>query len=343
MTQPIPHCPVCLTRAQILENVQGGVMVDCPRCGKIWLPMSGYIKHMSEALGNASTMPHARSRLSHLLRLLQDHRGTSAITIKSGIEDFQDWGLDKPMPSPAEQADNLILWIGQNQPSPSEWATDNIHAISSRIGTVINAKEADAGLMWIVKTLERKALLSFKSHPLTKAQTMYGTSSDVPTIDLQLTFDGWSHYETITKAHVESSTAFMAMKFDPEVMRVVDEHFKPAVTRTGFELRKLTDKQPAGLIDDQLRVSLRRAKFVIADLTHANNGAYWEAGFAEGLGRPVIYTCRAKEWKEEKTHFDTNHHLTVIWSPDDLDKACNELVNVIRATFPSEARQEDDA
>jgi nucleoside 2-deoxyribosyltransferase len=86
----------------------------------------------------------------------------------------------------------------------------------------------------------------------------------------------------------------MAMQFDSEMDRVVKDCFKPAVARTGFELRVLTDGQPAGSIDDQLRVALRTSRFVIADLTHDNNGAYWEAGFAEGLGRPVIYTCRSK-------------------------------------------------
>ena len=54
----------------------------------------------------------------------------------------------------------------------------------------------------------------------------------------------------------------------------------------------------AGLIDDRLRVEIRTSRFLIADLTHENAGAYWEAGFAEGLGKPVIYTC-------EKSKFDT--------------------------------------
>jgi hypothetical protein len=55
-------------------------------------------------------------------------------------------------------------------------------------------------------------------------------------------------------------------------------------------------------------------------VTHANNGADWEAGFAEGLGRPVIYTCRQEEWKERKVHFDTNHLATIIWDSGNLDK-----------------------
>jgi nucleoside 2-deoxyribosyltransferase len=103
----------------------------------------------------------------------------------------------------------------------------------------------------------------------------------------------------------------------------------------------LTDGQPAGLIDDQLRVALRTARFVIADLTHGNKGAYWEAGFAEGLGRPVIYTCRKKEWIDGKSHFDTSHLNTIISDPENLEDAETRLAATIRATLPAEAKMTD--
>jgi len=89
----------------------------------------------------------------------------------------------------------------------------------------------------------------------------------------------------------------MAMQFgDPLLNRVLAECFKPAVVRAGFTLRALTDGQGAGLIDNQIRAAIRSARFVVADLTHDNNGAYFEAGFAEGLGIPVIYTCEAAKF-----------------------------------------------
>jgi nucleoside 2-deoxyribosyltransferase len=122
-------------------------------------------------------------------------------------------------------------------------------------------------------------------------------------------------YEAFKRTQVESRTAFRAMQFDSEMDRVVKDCFKPAFARTGFELRVLTDGQPAGSIDDQLRVALRTSRFVIADLTHDNNGAYWEAGFSEGLGRPVIYTCRKQKWDAAKSHFDTSHLNTIILGP----------------------------
>ena len=69
----------------------------------------------------------------------------------------------------------------------------------------------------------------------------------------------------------------MAMKFgDAELNRVVSECFGPAVARTGFTLRRLTDEQPAGLIDNQLRAAILGARFLISDLTHGNQGAYWD-------------------------------------------------------------------
>src|SRR5215216_5295099 len=132
------------------------------------------------------------------------------------------------------------------------------------------------------------------------------------------------------------------MKFgDPELDGVVESCFKPAVSRTGFELRKLTDGQPAGLIDDQIRAAILSGRFVIADLTHGSHGAYWEAGFAEGLNLPVIYTCKKDAWQEKRTHFDTNHLLTIAWDPTNLKRAGDELAATIRATLRAEAKQTD--
>ena len=169
----------------------------------------------------------------------------------------------------------------------------------------------------------------------------YGTGSP-KTLEFRLYMAGWERYEALKHAQVESHTAFMAMQFgDEELNRVVSDCFKPAVEAAGFTLRDLRDGQRAGLIDDQLRVALRTARFVMADLTHGNNGAYWEAGFAEGLGRPVIYTCRKMEWKEGKSHFDTSHLNTIIWDPENLGDAATRLTATIRATLPAEAKMPD--
>lgn len=136
--------------------------------------------------------------------------------------------------------------------------------------------------------------------------------------------------------------AFMAMKFgDVQLDAVYRDHFKLAVEQTGFRLKRLDEEQQAGLIDDHLRNEIRQSKFLIADLTTHNKGAYWEAGFAEGLGKPVIYTCRKDDFESGSVHFDTNHHLIVIWEPNNLGVACAKLKDTIRATFPNESKLSD--
>jgi len=139
----------------------------------------------------------------------------------------------------------------------------------------------------------------------------------------------------------------MAMAFgDSELTMVLNNCFRKAVSETGFELRVLNDHehQRAGLIDDRLRTELKGARFLVVDLTLENGGAYWEAGYGEGLGKPVIYTCKKSVFEERRksgggTHFDTNHHLHILWDVSDLGSVIAELKACIRATIPEAQRE----
>jgi hypothetical protein len=167
---------------------------------------------------------------------------------------------------------------------------------------------------------------------------------------ITLSFDGWDRYEEIKRGKIYSRNAFMAMKFgDPLLDKVFLECFKPAIDKTGFDLLRLDEEPKAGSIDDRIRVEIMKARFLLADLTHGNQNAYWEAGYAEGLGKPVIYTCETKFFHGESpyentggTSFDTNHHLTVVWDENDFEKAAEMLKATIRATLPEDARMEDE-
>ena len=70
--------------------------------------------------------------------------------------------------------------------------------------------------------------------------------------------------------------------------------------------------------------------FLVADFTHGEGGArggvYFEAGFAYGLGIPVIYTCRAD--MVDKLHFDTRQYAHILWerSEDLRDALRNRIV-----------------
>lgn len=133
----------------------------------------------------------------------------------------------------------------------------------------------------------------------------------------------------------------MAMPFgDAELDAVYKECFKPAVEATGFDLWRLDEKPEAGIIDNNMVVAIRECRFLLAEVTHLNPGALWEAGFAEGAGKPVIYLCREKEWKDR--HFDIAYRQSVKWDRNAPEEAVRNLKAAVRATFPADAIMEDE-
>jgi len=233
------------------------------------------------------------------------------------------------VPSPQEQLENFILWMGVHQSSPG--------ASASYSDQVISAMGAldESGASFLIAHAKEKGWV-------TGAVTTYG-SGEQEYGPLQLTFDGWQYFYDLQRGHSASRVAVMAMKYgDPALDAIVRDHFRPAVAATGFQLKRIDEGQPAGLIDDRMRVEIRQSRFLISDLTDNNSGAYWEAGYAEGLGKPVIYTCRKDVHETNGTHFDTNHHLTVVWDPANIGEALEKLKATIRATLPEEAKLNDE-
>lgn len=212
--------------------------------------------------------------------------------------------------------------------------------VTPRLISAVGAVDA-TGLGFIVSEAVNRALINCHVQyvqPLRPSESQYLISP------MQLTIEGWLYFENLKRGLTASRIAFMAMGFgDPELDRIYQDHFVPAVALSRFKLKRLDEDQPAGLIDDRLRVEIRQSRFLVSDLTHRNPGAYWEAGYAEGLGKPVIYSCRRDVFEDKKAspHFDTNHHLMVIWDPANLQQAVAKLKSTIRATLPNEAMLSD--
>lgn len=159
-----------------------------------------------------------------------------------------------------------------------------------------------------------------------------------------LTLDGWERYEAERHGLVAGRYGFIAMKFGDAVLDAfVEETVKPAVRRCiRYDLVDLRDVPRAGVIDNILREQIRDTAFVLVDLTHDNCGAYWEAGYSEGLGKSVVYLCERAKFDKAKTHFDTNHSTTVLWSADKPDALRAELIATLRRSLNLFAPVEND-
>ncbi|MBI5685583.1 MAG: hypothetical protein HZC54_10930 [Verrucomicrobia bacterium] len=86
-----------------------------------------------------------------------------------------------------------------------------------------------------------------------------------------------------------------------------------------------------GKICDKIVSEIHDSAFLIADFIGHRGGVYFEAGYAMGLGLPVIWLCREDEI--DKAHFDTRQYNHIVWrEPADL---CEKLFSRIKATITS--------
>lgn len=319
------RCPVCREPVTGMQLRSSGMnfRYHCPRCGPYSLTSSAQ-SILGGAVGESE---EARAKISYALYRMTK-REPWALLNSSHIEHILGTTV---LPRPQEQLENLVLWLGERQANTGakmELTVDIFPALG--VGDPNSAA-------FVIEHAISKGLLEGR------VQTL-GRGAPPMISPIRLSFDGWALYEELQRGHSSSRIAFMAMQFnDSELDGIYADHFKPSVAATGFTLRRVDENPQAGLIDDRLRVEIRQARFVIADLTHGNKGAYWEAGYAEGLGKPVIYTCRKDVFddKAKGPHFDTNHHLTVVWEADKLEDASKRLKATIRATLPEDAKLSD--
>ncbi len=311
-------CPVCSNeladppRAVFESDAR---VIACPNCGQFELSFESWINLTRGAIEDQRDL----ALLSHKIRSMQQAGGWPKLSWELIGAIFRTSSL----PSPAEQAVNMLLWLGDMGQFGRLVSLDPVSH-----SAIMGALDSD-NFVAVVAALAERDLLR-------------GNASSGGGFLGRLTLAGWEAYAEAKRGRADSRRAFMAMQYGDEMLdRVFAECFRPAVTATGFELIRLDVSAPAGLIDDRLRVEIRRSRFLIADLTHENRGAYWEAGYAEGLGKPVVYTCEQGYFEKQKTHFDTNHHLTICWSAGKLGEAAAALKNTIRGTLPAEAVMED--
>jgi hypothetical protein len=134
---------------------------------------------------------------------------------------------------------------------------------------------------------------------------------------LTVTAIGFIRADELGAKSTASAQGFVAMWFSPETNDAWQGGFHPGVVAAGYDPLRVDMVEHANKICDEIVAEIRRSRFVVADFTGQRGGVYFEAGFALGLGLPVIWTCRADE--VERLHFDIRQYNCIGWtSPEEL-------------------------
>ena len=319
-------CPVSVheLRKQSRHHLFGERLfyhLECPFCGSFLIQhgVDFFLNSRLEIPNDRQSLSRKQVVVAYAIRRMGASGNTPQVTY-----DLVDQILKEDrLPSLLQQQDNLLLWLAKETDASSR------HTLRyDEIGAIVGCPSRGV-FMRLLEEMTKRSLLSGEE--------------DI----VGLSYGGLERLEELRRTTPTGFEAVIAMKFnDPTLDELVDDYLRSAVLQTGFQLFRVNDRPEAGLIDAKIRNDIRQARFVIADETHGNLGAYWEAGYAEGLGKPVIYICEksvfeGKSKSAQAPHFDTNHHTTVLWQKGAFPEAAEKLKQTIRFTIP-EARQRDE-
>jgi len=144
-----------------------------------------------------------------------------------------------------------------------------------------------------------------------------------------LTWEGWQRFEGMKDAVALSKKCFVAMSCSEEMREIYENGIRRAVEEAGYEPIFIEREEHNEKICDLIIAEIRVSKFIIADVTGQRQNVYYEAGFAQGLNRDVIWTCKQNEIGQ--VHFDTRQYNHISW--ENSENLRKKLLNRIRATI----------
>ena len=112
-----------------------------------------------------------------------------------------------------------------------------------------------------------------------------------------------------------SRDCFVAMWFDTSMEETYQVGIYSPLKDLGYNPIRVDKKEHNDRIDQQIFDEIRKSRFMISDITGHRGGVYYEAGFASGLGLPVIQTCKESDF--EKRHFDVFTINTIVYKTNE--------------------------
>lgn len=301
-------CPIWQTPAVPIPGYENrdGVAVDSPRAGGRY-----FITRSAEvSLGRLSD----RQKVALTHEIVTNNSVESIANITTQTLDALP---DNPVFSPQQRASRLLEFLIRKSTYLGQMITFPAEAISSSDPNIfffgVQTGEAAAPLFAWSDSLEEEEVWFLLSMLADQHLIQAPTGSAID--EIKVLPAGYARFETDSVAN-RSDQAFVAMWFHTEMQEPYDAGVEAAVRESGYTPLRIDRKEHNNRIDDEIIAEIRRSRFLIADFTsevgRPRGGVYFEAGFAMGLGLPVIWTCRSDLLND--IHFDTRQFNHIVWN-----------------------------
>lgn len=310
------NCIVCGFETAKVQNIGGGARVECPQCGNFGVKATA-VRFLTENVNK-------KKELAAILFERKIH-GKGSITIFKEISDNNDGFLTE---YPSVLLDDLLKQFPRTVSEQMDRSIMNIAVLSDFPGKNVAVKYEDCVLLYTKSPHAEET--KFILNQLNQDGLIECTKPTLYFQEVKLTAKGWNRVAELQRnKESDSKQAFVAMWFGDEMNSVYQNAIKKAIEDAGYNAIRIDKIEHNDKIDDAIIAQIQRSKFVIADFTGHRGGVYFEAGYAMGLGIPVIWSCREDELKD--LHFDTRQYSHLVWNTE--EELYNLLLNRVRATI----------
>lgn len=298
------------------ENMLSGSLnyeVDCPQCGLYPITHRIRIGLMKDQYGQYKHLIAGVTREKNELGI-----GMDLITTENILNIINDPLIPKTI---GQKLDKVLLYFYKRTEEFRQefYITDDI---PYSIGYAHSFEELEK----MIETLVEQEV--FAKNPI----AIDGVTS------FSITYEGMTRAEKLLTTSIGSNKVFVAMGFKNDLLEAHKKAIQPACEECNLTAFLIPEIEHNDDITDRIIAEIKTSKFVITDFTYNNQGAYFEAGYAQGRGLPIIRTCK-KEWfdgtdekgDKNRLHFDINHYNFILW--EDYEDLKEKLINRIKATI----------
>lgn len=326
------ECPVCKSQAYAQINYDtSSVFYVCPICGRFQLTLLGR---------KLQNNPHLASFLYYncFPGNQLEYRYHSTLSIEKCDEYKKNFENGDTSHGRPVHIDNEIVesWYPKTFSERVDYILLHLNTLAKHIGQAVSIDKTSLYALTFVDRMEYPS--NQETPEWREDKDCYSEAAFI--LDylvsegfiehqgnvFRLTPKGYSRVDALQKNTSNGRLVLVAMKFGDDTL-VLRESIREGIENAGYIAIFIDEVQHNEFITPELLKYIRDSKFVVVDLTHQNNGAYFEEGYAMGLGKPVIQLCQ----KDTKLHFDIAQKNTIIW--DTEEEIPTRLENRIRATI----------
>ena len=297
-------CPICDNELERGPNRLGDAFeLSCPICGQF--QVTGSLAHAPPFRLHPELCPYLSAHIRH--------SNQKNVVPQLDSKNWERFARSRARTPIFSKLAMVLEELARRAPVPG----DTTSIDGNRDYPLFDARGSDE-VEFLLKAADERGWIE------AKARTMGGLWGH-----LALTVEGWTQLESFSSENRASNTCFVAMSFDSSLISLYEEAIQPAIEACGFLPDRVDRREFNNKICDEIIAGIRKSCFMVADFTGHRGGVYFEAGFAHGLGRPVIFTCRDTDIGN--AHFDTDHYNHIVWN--DPEHLRRKLVDRIEATI----------